>query len=51
MKKFFSLFLLFFAVSFAGNAQTEQEPALITTSVQKISDTEYDLIFQSKAFR
>ena len=46
MKKLFTLFVLFFVV--AVNAQTERDPALIETSVQKISDTEYDLIFNIK---
>tara|TARA_R110002073_G_scaffold108336_5_gene243459 strand:+ start:28416 stop:30389 length:1974 start_codon:yes stop_codon:yes gene_type:complete len=46
MKKLFTLFILFFVV--AINAQNEREPAVITTSVQKISDTEYDLIFNIK---
>jgi len=46
MKKLFTLFILFFTV--AINAQSEREPTLITTSVQKISDTEYDLIFNIK---
>ena len=46
MKKFFTFFILFFVV--AINAQSEREPAIISTSVQKISDTEYDLIFNIK---
>ncbi len=46
MKKFFTIFILFFA--FIVNAQTEKDPAIFETSVQKISDTEYDLIFTAK---
>ena len=46
MKKFFTL--IFLGFTFVLNAQTEREPALITTAVEKISDTEYDLIFNIK---
>lgn len=43
MKKFFTLILIVFA--FVVNAQTEQDPVKWETSVEKISDTEYNLIF------
>ena len=43
MKKFFTLILIVFA--FVVNAQTEQDPVKWETSVEKISDTEYKLIF------
>ena len=46
MKKFISILLLFFAINF--QAQTEDEPILWNTSVEKISDTEYDLIISAK---
>ena len=46
MKKYFT-FILFLTFALI-NAQTETEPAVITTSVEKISDTEYDLIFNVK---
>jgi thiol:disulfide interchange protein DsbD len=46
MKKFISVLLLLFAVNF--QAQTEDEPILWNTSVEKISDTEYNLILSAK---
>jgi thiol:disulfide interchange protein DsbD len=46
MKKFISFLLLLFAVNF--QAQTEDEPILWNTSVEKISDTEYNLIISAK---
>ena len=46
MKKFISILLLFFAINF--QAQTEDEPILWNTSVEKISDTEYNLIISAK---
>lgn len=46
MKKFISVLLLLFAVNF--QAQTEDEPILWNTSVEKISDTEYNLIISAK---
>lgn len=45
MKKFFTIFLFFIAV--AIQAQTERDPIVWKTSVQKISDVEYDLIFSA----
>lgn len=44
MRKLFAIFLLLLA--FTANAQTENQPVLIDTDVQKISDTEFDLIFK-----
>ena len=46
MKKLGTLLLLFFAL--VAHAQTENNPAIISTSVEKISDTEYNLIFTVK---
>ena len=46
MKKFISILLLLFAINF--QAQTEDEPILWNTSVEKISDTEYNLIISAK---
>ena len=45
MKKLIALFLLFFTI--AISAQTEKNPIAWKTSVQKISDTEYDLVFSA----
>ena len=46
MKKFITLIALFITLGFS--AQTEEDPAIISTSIQKISETEYDLIFHIK---
>lgn len=43
MKKFITSFLLFFVI--VVHAQTEKDPIVWKTSVQKISDVEYDLVF------
>ena len=43
MKKFFTLFILLATLTLS--AQTEKDPAVFETSIQKISETEYDLIF------
>lgn len=43
MKKFFTLFLLFIGLSVFS--QSDDNPVVVTPSVQKVSDTEYDLIF------
>ncbi|MBT6377620.1 MAG: hypothetical protein HOJ72_05150, partial [Flavobacterium sp.] len=43
MKKLGTLLLLFFALN--SLAQIENNPAIISTSVEKISDTDYNLIF------
>lgn len=47
MKKFFTLLFLSL-ISSISFSQTELEPAVLTTSVKKISETEYDLIFHAK---
>lgn len=44
MKKLLIITFVFFA--FSTNAQTENNPVVFDTSVEKISDTEYDLIFE-----
>ncbi|MGB1168948.1 MAG: protein-disulfide reductase DsbD family protein [Flavobacteriaceae bacterium] len=46
MKKLGILFLLFFALK--GFAQTENNPAVFSTSVEKVSEDTYDLIFTVK---
>ncbi|CAM1351203.1 cytochrome c biogenesis protein CcdA [Tenacibaculum insulae] len=43
MKKFFTLFLLF--IGLTVYSQSDDNPIVITPTVEKISDTEYDLIF------
>ncbi|WP_428741394.1 protein-disulfide reductase DsbD family protein [Tenacibaculum sp.] len=43
MKKFFTLFLLL--VGLSVYSQSDDNPVVVTPSVEKISDTEYDLIF------
>ncbi len=43
MKKFFTLFLLF--IGLAVYSQSDDNPIVVTPTVEKISDTEYDLIF------
>ena len=43
MKRHFLLLFLLF--SLITNAQTEQNPLVLTTSVEKLSETEYNLIF------
>ncbi len=45
MKRYFSLILLLFTL--LSSAQTEQEPVAWDTALEKISDTEYDLIFKA----
>jgi len=44
MKKFLTLFLLF--IGLAVNSQSDDNPIVINPVVEKISDTEYDLIFE-----
>jgi thiol:disulfide interchange protein DsbD len=46
MKKFFSLIVLLFA-TFVAFSQTENDPVKWETSVEKISDTEYKLVFKA----
>ncbi|OSY86968.1 thiol:disulfide interchange protein DsbD [Tenacibaculum holothuriorum] len=43
MKKFFTLFLLF--IGLVTYAQSDDNPIVVETTTEKISDTEYDLIF------
>ncbi|PQJ79685.1 protein-disulfide reductase DsbD family protein [Polaribacter porphyrae] len=49
MKKFITLFI--FLSTLVLNAQTAEEPIKISTSVKKISDTEYDIIFDAKLYK
>jgi thiol:disulfide interchange protein len=49
MKKFITLF--FFLSVFLSNAQTAENPIKIETSVQKISDTVFDIIFEATLFK
>ncbi len=44
MKKFFTLFLLF--IGLTVYSQSDDNPIVVTPTVEKISDTEYDLIFE-----
>ncbi|ARV06607.1 hypothetical protein BTO04_07790 [Polaribacter sp. SA4-10] len=46
MKNIISLLILLFTISI--NAQTEENPVVWKTSVEKISDTQFDLIFTAK---
>jgi thiol:disulfide interchange protein DsbD len=49
MKKFITLFI--FLSTFSLHAQTENDPIKITTAVEKVSETEYDIIFNAKLFK
>ena len=49
MKKLGILFVLFFALN--SFAQTENNPAVFSTSVEKVSEDTYDLIFTVKILR
>ncbi|MFD2530242.1 protein-disulfide reductase DsbD family protein [Polaribacter marinaquae] len=49
MKKLFLLLTLCFTVF--ANAQTEDNPLVWQTSIQKISDTEYDAVFTAKILK
>ncbi|WP_397444592.1 protein-disulfide reductase DsbD family protein [Polaribacter sp. R77954] len=49
MKKFITLF--FFLSVFLANAQTAENPISINASVKKISETEYDIIFNAKLYK
>ena len=49
MKKFITLFVLLCAI--VVKAQTEDNPIKIETSIKKISDTEYDVIFNATLFK
>ncbi|WP_369048943.1 protein-disulfide reductase DsbD family protein [Tenacibaculum sp. UWU-22] len=49
MKKLFSIIIILMGFSLA-HAQTEKDPLKLTTEVKKISDAEYDLVFNAKLF-
>jgi thiol:disulfide interchange protein len=49
MKKFITTFIL--SCSFFLQAQTADEPIKLETSVQKISETEYDIVFSAALFK
>ena len=49
MRKILILFLLLFSTF--TNAQTEDTPIVWETSIHKISETEYDVIFTAKLFQ
>jgi len=49
MKKFFSILILFLSLSIFS--QTSNEPIKIETALQKISETEYDIIFSAQLFK
>ncbi|PQJ75686.1 cytochrome c biogenesis protein CcdA [Polaribacter gangjinensis] len=48
MKQFF--IILSFLSVFLSKAQTADNPIILSTEVQKISETEYDIIFKAKLF-
>jgi thiol:disulfide interchange protein DsbD len=49
MKKFITFFILLLTI--ISQAQTADEPIKLETSVQKISETEYDIIFSAKLYK
>ena len=49
MKKFITFFI--FLSALALQAQTEENPIKIETSVKKISETEYDIIFNANLYK
>lgn len=49
MKQF--LIILSFLSVFYSKAQTADNPILLTTEVQKISETEYDIVFKAQLFK
>ncbi|MDD7915781.1 protein-disulfide reductase DsbD family protein [Polaribacter ponticola] len=49
MKKIF--FIATFLLAITSFAQTAEDPIIIETSVKKISDTEYDVIFNAKLYK
>ncbi|PQJ77081.1 protein-disulfide reductase DsbD family protein [Polaribacter glomeratus] len=49
MKKFITFFILLSAI--ISQAQTADEPIKLETSVQKISETEYDVVFSAKLYK
>ncbi|MGK0448388.1 MAG: thiol:disulfide interchange protein DsbD, partial [Polaribacter sp.] len=49
MKKLF--FIAAFLLAITGFAQTAEDPIIIETSVKKISDTKYDIIFSAELYK
>lgn len=49
MKKFITFFI--FLTAFFTKAQTESDPIKIDASINKISETEYDVIFNAKLYK
>ena len=49
MKKFINFLMLI--IAFSGFSQTEENPIEIKTSVKKISETEYDIIFNATLYK
>ncbi|TVZ56083.1 thiol:disulfide interchange protein DsbD [Lutibacter sp. Hel_I_33_5] len=49
MKQLTLIFFLLFSI--VSLAQTEDNPILLTTSLEKISDTEYDVVFNAKLLK
>ena len=49
MKKFITFFI--FLTAFFTKAQTESDPIKIDVSINKISETEYDVIFNAKLYK
>ena len=49
MKKFITFFI--FMTAFFTKAQTESDPIKIDASINKISDTEYDIVFNAKLYK
>ena len=49
MKKIFSILILF--LSFSVFSQTTKDPIKIETAIQKISETEYDIVFNAQLFK
>jgi thiol:disulfide interchange protein DsbD len=49
MKKFFYILILFLSISIFS--QTTEEPIKIETAIQKISETEYDIVFSAQLFK
>lgn len=49
MKQF--LIIISFLSVFYSKAQTADDPILLTTKVQKVSETEYDIVFKAQLFK
>ena len=49
MKQF--LIIISFLSVFYSKAQTPDDPILLTTEVQKVSETEYDIVFKAQLFK